>query len=363
MKKLLVVLSMALVAGITQAQTSNVTVYGVMDAGIGSISNVGPTKERVTGMQNGGLATSRLGFRGTEDLGNGLKVNFVLETEILTDNGDRQSVADSFFGRAAYVGMSSKDWGEFRLGRQNTLGYIFLARFDPMGANNFGSPFSGDFGNARVNNGVYYETPVLAGVKFSAQTGTATASTNTGATDEVIGNTAANRINGFGVNYDRGAFSTAGLYEIRHDSVGSVSTKVNHLYASYDFGRVKALAGRIAVDNQSTNFTVTQYFVGAQAKVTTNTRVNAIARQVNNQSNIAGAKPRAYTVMGIYDVSKRTALYAGVGVSDQDGATNMALVSSTKWSYTNASGSRVAGAAPAAGMNQVAYTVGIRHSF
>lgn len=359
MKKLVLASLLALMSSLCIAQP---TVYGVIDVGYGSITNVGSTKERASGMQNGGVATSRLGFKGSEDLGGGLKTNYLLEAEFLVDNGDQQSTPDAFFGRGAWVGMSS-NLGEFRLGRQNTFSYATLAKFDPMGANNFGSPFSGDFGNARVNNSVMIETAPIAGFKLGVQTGTATASTTTGATEEVIGNESANRINGVSLNYDQGPLSLAGLYEKRHDSTGGVSTTTNHLYASYNFGKIKFTGGRIAVNTESTNFTVTQYFAGVQTNVTSNTRVNAIARQINNQANISGAKPRAYAVMGIYDLSKRTSLYAGVAKSDQDGDTTMAIVSTSKWSYTNASGTRVAGASPAAGQDQVAYTMGITHRF
>ena len=86
MKKSLIALAaLASVATVAQAQSS-VTIYGIVDAALVSVTGASATG-KVQGMGNGGLSTPRLGFRGTEDLGGGLKANFHLEAEFLADTG------------------------------------------------------------------------------------------------------------------------------------------------------------------------------------------------------------------------------------------------------------------------------------
>jgi predicted porin len=127
MKKLLIATAaLAMVAGTAQAQSS-VTVYGIVDVGYSSVKETAAngTKTEYTGYQtrNGGnningigeAASSRLGFRGTEDLGGGLKANFVLES------GMSQNTAFTFGNRAYWAGIESKDMGEVRIGRQDSL--------------------------------------------------------------------------------------------------------------------------------------------------------------------------------------------------------------------------------------------------
>jgi predicted porin len=131
--------------------------------------------------------------------------------------------------------------------------------------------------------------------------------------------------------------------------------------ASYQFDIAKVSAGIINANTGSTGVTVSKYFAGAQIPVTKNIRINTVYQQVKNQVN--GYTPKSQSVMAVYDFSKRTAMYAGMAMSQQDGNSTLPIVSSSKWSYTDSTGTRVAGASPAAGQNQTAYMVGVRHAF
>jgi predicted porin len=131
MKKLLIATAaLAMVAGTAQAQSS-VTVYGVMDMGYSDLSttaksNAGAAdgaKTDTKGVNSGaGLSSSRLGFRGTEDLGGGLTAGFVLEMGVTTDNAGTPFSSSTSGTRQALVSLSSKNLGSLNFGRGNTLG-------------------------------------------------------------------------------------------------------------------------------------------------------------------------------------------------------------------------------------------------
>jgi predicted porin len=181
MKKSLIALAaLATVATAAQAQSS-VTVYGVLDAGV--INTTGASGGKVTALQNGILSTPRLGFRGTEDLGGGLKANFNLENEFLVSDGTTTISTNTFFSRAAWLGLSGA-FGEVKLGRQNTIAYDTAAKFDPMGAGNLGGIITtvdsvdpttttgnsyNSYGNTRWDNAVQYIAPTFNGVNAKAQ--------------------------------------------------------------------------------------------------------------------------------------------------------------------------------------------------
>ncbi len=119
MKKSLIALAAVAASGAAFAQSS-VTVYGVVDTSIAVVKG----QDTVSGMLNSGAATSRLGFRGVEDLGNGLKANFVLEGQVDPDDG----TAGGFnFRRQSTVGLAGS-FGEVRLGRALTASYNAMSR-------------------------------------------------------------------------------------------------------------------------------------------------------------------------------------------------------------------------------------------
>jgi predicted porin len=113
MKKALLALAvLAAFAGTASAQT-NVTMYGVLDMALQHENDgVNSTTALDSGIQSG----SRLGFKGTEDLGGGLKANFDLEAGVNADTGT-SSQGGILFGRQAWVGLSG-GFGSLRLGRQ-----------------------------------------------------------------------------------------------------------------------------------------------------------------------------------------------------------------------------------------------------
>ena len=233
-KSLFAIAAVTAFAGAAQAQSS-VTVYGIMDAGALSINNtVGSSasnNNRTTGIQSGGLASPRLGFKGVEDLGGGMSAKFVLEAEILTATGQTNGVgavggaasstSGQFFNRASYVALGDKKMGEVMLGLFNTSNYTNIVKFDAIGGTNLGglvnfsnagatTASSGNQGitnTARVNNAIGYISPKFAGLNATFASG------NKAVTVQPTGTNAANqRTTDFGLNYGYKKLALAASY-------------------------------------------------------------------------------------------------------------------------------------------------------
>lgn len=116
MKKQIAITFMAF-AGTAMAQTSgsSLQIYGIADMALTHVTNTGGNSR--TGLDSGGASSSRLGFRGREDLGGGLSAGFTLESAVDLTNGaiGRGNV---FFNRESTVRIASNDWGSIKLGRQ-----------------------------------------------------------------------------------------------------------------------------------------------------------------------------------------------------------------------------------------------------
>lgn len=171
MKKSLLALAVfGAFAGAAQAQ-SNVTIYGAMDIGV--IKATGSTLALGRGDNN------KLGFKGKEDLGDGLSANFRLEMRFEPDTGGTESRGRRplFQGRSV-VGLAGA-FGSIKLGRDLTAVQDPIADFDPFGFATVGSldaivgnyssdpSYAGSSGN-RFSNGLYYSTPVMGGFQVNA---------------------------------------------------------------------------------------------------------------------------------------------------------------------------------------------------
>src|ERR1700722_17958291 len=148
---------------------SSVTLYGVIDTGIGYLSSQAPSTGATKGghsvfkMIEGVWGGERFGLKGSEDLGGGTKAIFQLEQGFNADTG-AESKAGLMFSRASWVGISNDKYGTFTLGRQYTPYYNMLAQYGPTpwltGA--YGA-HPGDLDaldtDYRVNNALVYTTP------------------------------------------------------------------------------------------------------------------------------------------------------------------------------------------------------------
>jgi predicted porin len=146
-----------------QAQT-NVTIYGIMDAAI--VSESGGSAGQTTKITSGAGSASRIGFRGTEQLGDGLSAFFTLENGPRIDTGALDA-ANTIFNRQAFVGLKGNA-GSVAVGRQYTPWHQALAQVaDPFGTGYAGTSknlFPDSGANVRTSNTVTYSAPSYAGV-------------------------------------------------------------------------------------------------------------------------------------------------------------------------------------------------------
>ena len=139
MKKSIISIAALAAVGAASAQSS-VTLYGVVDAAIGSYRATGAGSR--TQVFAGGSQNSRLGFRGREDLGGGLYAGFELEAGLFNDSGTSLATNTNnqpsgavapgglMFARKSFVAVGNKSWGEIRLGRDYTPGFWNLFAYD-----------------------------------------------------------------------------------------------------------------------------------------------------------------------------------------------------------------------------------------
>ena len=177
MKKSLIALAVLATTGAAFAQSS-VTMYGRIDLSVGSIDQTSGSflnsGNDNSGVFSGALTTSRYGFRGSEDLGGGLKANFQLESALTVDDGTAGSLR---FGRASWVGLSG-GFGAVRLGRMTTSfddARALSNKFNVFDSNGF-TPTSAAFKtisdtatknsdySSRANGMVRYDSPSFGGV-------------------------------------------------------------------------------------------------------------------------------------------------------------------------------------------------------
>ncbi|MGJ7538592.1 MULTISPECIES: porin [unclassified Variovorax] len=375
MKKSLVALAALAVAGVASAQSS-VTLFGVVDASISGYSstsrdlngatlanpfyvNQGSRKVSRTELSSGNYNSSRLGFRGTEDLGGGLAASFWLEAPITNDDGQ---TGVSTFARRSTVSLSG-GFGELRLGRDYTATFWNDTVFDPFGTNGVGTnliftasnslnafngtaptavpgvPNVGTSNYVRASNVVgYFLPPNLGGFYGQVQYGFAEKTKYSPglSTPDVANNSRQGRYVGGRFGYANGPLDVALAYG--SSTVGDqyyvgTTTKVNtlNLGASYDFGPAK-LFGELSKVKNKVDYEVTPlaggrpdidltgYLLGVTVPVGAGliraswSHVKYDYNQPTNPFVLNPGDPKANKLaLGyVHNLSKRTALYATI---------------------------------------------------
>lgn len=300
MKKTICLTLAALACSGAHAQ-SNLTIYGLVDAGFAYERN-SRTGQDVKAMQTGMLTSSRLGFRGSEDLGNGLTALWVIETGILYDTGKPQH-PNNFWGRQSYLALSG-DFGTVGFGRQYAPEDGVNAKFDPFE--------HGSGGNAanimksmaiRADNSVKYVSPKLAGFTGTLVYGFG----------EVAGSMRAGRYLAGALEYNRGPLDVGFSFEQMRNLADTVTGRKYQLGASYDFGPAKAYA-MVQTDRDVDGATPTrgaesnQYLLGLTAPLGRNGKL--LASWVREDDKDAADRDADMWAVGyVHALSKRTDLY------------------------------------------------------
>ena len=338
-KSLLALATLTAFAGAASAQSS-VTLFGVVDVGVRQLSN----DKDLSLLATDGNASSRLGFRGVEDLGGGLRAGFWLEGALTPDDGN---AGGQQWRRRSTVSLLG-NFGEVRLGRDYTPIFWNWTIFDPFGTNGVGAASNmaleagrtqgsgGSYGTlVRADNTVGYFLPANLGGLY----GQAMVAAGEG--------TLGNKHYGGRLGYSAGAFNVAVAYGQTQVTPNDDGKSFN-AGGSFNFGfaTLSGYYGQVKLINT----TQTNYYVGATVPVGALT-LKASYGHVDNiflaQNNNASADQVA--VGATYDLSKRTALYGTYSQITNDGGAFRVGVNA---------------AAPLApGNDSKGLEVGIRHSF
>ena len=320
---------------LAQQASSEVTLYGIVDVdltyGRGSLTTL-------RSLGNSGLSGSRLGVRGVEDLGGGLRASFVLEHGFAPDTGSATAV---FWNRLTYVALGSTQLGEIQFGRMYTPTFLVHAGYDAFGPQGaaaqqvlFGSAEILQPTNIRANNAVNYLTPAsLGGFVLHAMV----AAGEGAATGKYTGVRGAYAGGPLSVDLALGRFYDASIGDLKSITLGGRYKLDNlTLYALHD----RANSGR-STDSKGTQVSMA-YTLGV-------TELKASVAQ-SERTNAAGASSgttRRYGVGAVYYLSRRTALYTSLArVANSNGAATV-----------------LNGATTAANQGATGIDIGVRHAF
>jgi predicted porin len=368
MKKSLLVLAALAACGAASAQ-STVTLFGVVDAAYRNVSNksestnpFGPfysVKASRTELANSGLSSSRLGFRGVEDLGGGLSASFWLESPITNDDG---ATGLSNFSRRSTVSLAGS-FGEIRLGRDKTATVLNEEQFDPFADTGIGGSLIIDANETsvsgtgygsnstykRAGNMVQYFLPRNLG-GFYGNVGYSLHELTRTSPDSVAGadKTNTGRHIGGRVGYAAGPLDVAASYAQNDTSFTTGSgaaavarpgkIKTFNLGATYDFGvaklfgeysRSKDQRDPLNVFTRVPDVDLTGYLIGVTVPIGPG-QIRASYSQVKydfNRVPVLGVvnapdpKSNKLALGYVHNLSKRTALYGTIArVSNKNGA-------------------------------------------
>jgi predicted porin len=344
-------------SSVAMAQT---VIYGIVDTGVEYVTNTNAAGKSLVKMPSlTGSFPSRIGFRGTEDLGGDLKAVYALETGFAPDTG-ALGQGGRLFGRQAYVGLKHR-YGTLILGRQANMTYLSFLKADVMGPNIHGmGNMDGYLPNARSDNAVGYLgkfADFSLGATYSVGRDAAAAggpaATNCGG-EVAADSKACRQVTGM-LAYDTKAFGIATAYDKLYGGAGAAggltSSSFNVERISLNgyalFGAAKVGLGlikrktHVASDN-----TADLYYVGVSYPFADNWVLDAQVSRLDVKRS-----PDASTLLAAratYNFSKRTALYASAGRIRNDGAAAIAVG---------------AGDSVGAGKNQKGVMAGMRHLF
>jgi predicted porin len=301
-KALLAGLSLAAACGAASAQ--NVNLYGLLDVSIGRTQ--APGAKATNGVDSGKMTTSHWGVRGTEDLGDGMKAVFTLESFMRADTGSAGRFdADTFWARNAFVGLEGR-LGTVTVGRNTTSLFVQTLVFNALG-DSFGlSPSIRHYftsgtvtGDTGWNDSIRYAMPRTGG--FSASLMTAVAEGN------------GKRNAGANVSYFSGALGAGFAWQDVKKGATVQDTVTWQLAGSYDLKSVKLFAQYGNVENDNTGRDYDILGLGATVPVGP---LGLVRVQYGQLKPDLGAKRTTLSMGYSYNLSKSTELY-GVYMNDK----------------------------------------------
>lgn len=333
MNRLLPLAAMLLAASATHAQTQ-VTVYGIAAVEVLNVThvNTGTLTAPVLGtdrrIDNSKVTNSRLGFRGTEDLGGGLSALFGFESAIGIDTGTQANT--KFWNRGSFVGLKDNRFGTLTLGRQWNLEDGVMSRYFIGGGYTVFQFSEFGFISDLVDNAAKYVSPTMGG--FTLQALAAPGEGTTGRTVEL----AATQV--------IGPFDAGVTYRLAKNAAGREDTQWA-VGLSYQLGPVRVHGGYADSDPQALGMPKARawdlglVWDAMPAVTVTADYVKRDQRGTDNDSDFV-------RLQGIYALSKRTALFANLVSLHNDGTASQKF-------YGNG----------APGVTQNVTSLGLRHAF
>jgi predicted porin len=354
MQKKHIALAVAALASSAAFAQGNVTIYGLVDVGFSHRSdntrnddnnpnnNVGSQNAIDDGISSG----SRLGFKGTEDLGNGLTALFTLETGFATDTGNlRQS--GRYFGRQAFLGLTG-GFGTAIAGRLYAPHYSFLSAIDPFKGGTVGRyrnvfdaglTTGGEnlFDPTRVDNTIAYVSPSFGGFNITA------AYSTTAIGQETLGNDGGNDAQQSGDNkvfallprYTNGPLDVGVSYHrIKNETsgpntayvsatapgnriLGAYEPKITNwaVGGTYDFKVVKLAAfydrNKLSASNLPDDITLKSWLLGVTVPFGKHAiQASYTQSKLDDATDDSAGKAKQYALGYTYSLSKRTSVYA-----------------------------------------------------
>ena len=343
-KSLLALAALTAFAGVASAQSS-VTLFGIVDLSVNSAKNGANSLKQLSSDQ---LNSNRLGFRGVEDLGGGMRAGFWLEGAMSPDNG---TAGGQTWQRRSTVSLMG-GFGEVRLGRDYTPTFWNHTVFDPFGTNGMGSQLNvmllqgetsmfgaGATTTVRANNSVGYFLPAMGGVYGQVMVAAGEG-------------TAGNKYVGGRIGYAGGPVNVAVAYG-KTEIVSNRDQTALNIGGSFNLGFMSLMGSwhRYETDLTTTlQREQTNWMVGATVPFGQSTLKASYNKAASENSDRDATQ---FTLGYQYDLSKRTAIYATVSSLNNDG--------------NAASGARFSiGQGPAhtrGGDSSKGYNLGVRHSF
>ncbi|MEO8278116.1 MAG: porin [Ideonella sp.] len=318
MKKSLVALAVLASFGGTAFAQSSVTLYGLIDMGVGKGNGGTAANNSAFGLSKAWTAqqstSSRLGFRGTEDLGGGLSAQFQIEHRFNPDTGT-ENLPGTFWAGRSWVQLTSAGVGSVYMGRQYLPTFWVQLKADPFGWNgigqlgtmqNAGFAAQGSGSSIRSSNSVGFKSANFGGLSFEGLVGLSEASQ--------LG-----RNDNFNVIYKAGPiFAGLGYGRVKGGPASVNGNKLLTVTGAYDLGVVELLAnyaeGKTAGGTQKNKFGN----IGANVPLAGgNVKVAYGILDPFGPNN----KQKKFAVGYDYPLSKRTNLYADLGIGTQTNRT------------------------------------------
>ncbi|WP_426100826.1 porin [Massilia sp. TSP1-1-2] len=333
--KLLVAALFATLPLAASAQSS-VTVYGIADASIAREDTGAPAGGRNI-VASGNQSTSRFGFRGTEDIGGGLKAMFNLEAGAQFDTGMGDS---ALFGRRAVVGLEGS-FGLITIGREYSPIADVAGLTDINGQGFYGTnlnSFNAGRLTRRLSNSVNYKSPSYSGFKLGLAYSAGEVATG-----------ASQNLKGVSASYTLGnLYLGAGYHTIERQLSGDDKEMI--LGAAYKMGDIEFRGNYMTADPTGANNQYEQLNAGASYAF----GANKVFGNYQRSELENGARGNGFSVAYSYTLSKRTNVYAAYATIRNNDQAVFGI---------NSAGSSVVVPVASLGADPKAFTLGMRHMF